>query len=406
MTKYLLLLLPILAFSNQIKVEHTIIKPLGKMVQTNAQITQLSDQKQQIVSRLSGHVETYYVKAGEHVKNGDKVVLIESIALSKRTADFLALKAQMRPAQAQVNTTRTLYKKGLASKNQLSSHTIALETLRSQKNALASQLQTLGIDTDKLTKATDKFTLYAHADGVVGKILISLHANVDAQTPLMTLVQQNGYYATAFLSMAEAMQVNTQTKGWIHLAGKTYLCHFVQLLPTIDEETQRAKVRFSIEDSPTHLLLGAFTQMDISLAVQQDAVMVKKSAISLYKGNWVVFVEKEHETHHDKVHEDEDGLHIEDAHAGHDHSKEHTAHKEEKHEEHDAHEEREKEDEHGHDEHEEEEAPYEAKVVQIIAYVGEYVAVKGLEAEQEYVSDGVYFVKSMLLKSSLGGHGH
>ena len=58
----------------------------------------------------------------------------------------------------------------------------------------------------------------------------------------------------------------------------------------------------------------------------------------------------------------------------------------------------------GHEEHEE--APYAPKVVEIIAYNGDDVAIKGLKAGEEYVSDGVYFVKSMILKSSLGEHGH
>jgi len=61
---------------------------------------------------------------------------------------------------------------------------------------------------------------------------------------------------------------------------------------------------------------------------------------------------------------------------------------------------------HGHDEHEEEESPYTPKVVKIIAYSGDDVAIEGIDKEDEYVSEGVYFVKSMLLKSSLGGHGH
>jgi RND family efflux transporter MFP subunit len=384
MIRYLLMLLPLLAFSNQIKVEHPIMKPLGMMVQTNARITQLSDQKQEIVSRLSGHVEAYYVKAGEHVKSGDKVVLIESIELSKRTADYLALKQQIIPAQAQATSTSKLYKKGLASKNELNAHLIALETLRSEKNALASQLQTLGVDVVNLTVSTDKFTLYAHADGVVGKILVSLHANVDAKTPLMTLVNQSGYYAIAFLSVADAMQVNKETKGWVKIAGKSYPCHFVQLLPNIDEETQRAKVRFSIEKSPANLLLGAFTQMEIALPPSKEVLMVKKSSLTLFKGEWVVFVEAHHEEHEEASHKEEV-----DEHEGHDHAK-HEAEKEDAHDEHE----------------EEEEAPYEARVVDIIAYSGDDVAVKGLELGVEYVSDGVYFVKSMLLKSSLGGHGH
>jgi len=386
MTKYLLLLLPLLSLATQITMEHAASKPLSKVVHTNAQITQLSDQKQEIVSRLSGHVEAYYVQAGKMVKKGDKVVLIESIELSKRTADFLALKQQIKPALAQVNTSKTLYRKGLLSKNELSTQLIGLASLRSQKNALASQLETLGIDTNRLQKATDKFILYAHADGIVGKILVSLHSNVDAQTPLMTLVNQSGYYATAYLSVEDAMRVNRQDKGWVKIAQQNYPATFVQLLPNIDEETQRAKVLFSIDKTPTHLLLGAFTKMDISLASTGKAIMVKKSALTLFQGEWVVFVEAHHddeEEHHD------DG----DAH------EEHTVENEEQHKE-AAHE------GHAHEDEEHNEAPYTAKVVQIIDYIGDSVAIEGLEENQEYVSDGVYFVKSMLLKSSLGGHGH
>jgi hypothetical protein len=97
-----------------------------------------------------------------------------------------------------------------------------------------------------------------------------------------------------------------------------------------------------------------------------------------------VFVEAHHEAHEEVSHKEEV-----DEHEGHDHAK-HEAEKEDAHDEHE----------------EEEEAPYEAKVVKVLAYVGEYVAVEGLDVDVEYVSDGVYFVKSMLLKSSLGGHGH
>jgi multidrug efflux pump subunit AcrA (membrane-fusion protein) len=365
MTKYLLLLLPLLGLANQITVEHAQMRPLGKIIQTNAEITQLSDQKQEIVSRLSGHVEAYFVKAGEKVKSGDKVVLIESIKLSKMSATYIALLQQVKAAKEQLSTTRKLYKKRLTSKNDLSNSIIALEEIRSKQNALASQLESLGITPSKLTKATDQFILYAHADGVVGRILVPLHSNVDAKTSLMTLVSQSGYYAIAYLGVDDAMKVSAQTKGWLSVAKKQYPCHFVQLLPHIDKETQRAKVLFQIEKSPENLLLGAYTQIEISLAPYRNVMMVKKSALTLFQGEWVVFVEE----HHDEERHDE-----------------------------------ERHDEEGHDEHEE--LPYTPKVVKIIAYTGDYVAVEGINADEEYVSEGVYFVKSMMLKSSLGEHGH
>ncbi|HIQ46120.1 MAG TPA: efflux RND transporter periplasmic adaptor subunit [Sulfurovum sp.] len=418
MTKTILFLLPLLAFSSPIKVEHAQEKPLGKIIQANAQITQLSDQQQTIVSRLSGHLEAYYVKPGQHVSKGDKVVLIESIELSKMTAEYLALNKQLEAAKKQKRTAITLHKKGLASQNDASNAIIALENIRSQKDTLASQLSSLGVDPTTLKKTTDQFILYAHADGTVGTILAPLHTNVTAQTELVTLVKQSGYYATAFISANHAMHVSKETQGWIKIGHKSYHASFVQLMPNIDQETQRAKVLFKINESPKNLLLGAFTQMDISLEARKNVVMVKKSALTLYKGEWVVFVEKEHKeaAHHeeksDHDHDNEKAAHDEhdhkaekkeEAHGHDDHG--HDTHKEEKgHEEHADKDHDEKEE--GHGEHEEEESPYDAKVVEIIAYVGDEIAVKGLNAGEEYVSDGVYFVKSMLLKSSLGEHGH
>jgi len=429
MTKYFLLLLPLLGFSSAIKVEHAQLKPLGKIIKTNAQITQLSNQMQEIVSRLTGHLEQYYVQVGQEVKAGEKVALIESIELSKMTAEYLALIQQEKAAQIQKNATMKLHQKGLSSQNDLSNAIIALEGIRSKQNALASQLKSLGLDPLKLTKATDKFIIYAHADGVVGKIIAPLHSNVDAQTLLMTLVNQSGYYATAYVSMKHTFHVNKDTKGWVNIAGKNYDASFVQLLPNIDEETQRAKVLFSITNSPENLLLGAFTEIDISFAPTRNVVMVKKSALTLFNGEWVVFTQKEHENteHHeeksDHDHDKEEATHDEHGHketyseteTGHEGHSGHDEHAHEAHTEdsgHANHEDEagdkkhdEKEGHGGHDEHEDE-APYEANVVKIIAYVGDEVAIEGLKVGAEYVSDGVYFVKSMLLKSSLGEHGH
>lgn len=372
MTRYLLLLLPLLGFASSIKMEYAQLRPLGQIVQTNALITQLSDQKQKIVSRLSGHLEAYYIKPGQHVSKGDKVVLIESIELSKMTAEYLSFSQQYKVAKKQKNTAIKLHKKGLSSQNDVNNAIIALEEIRSQNYALSSQLNSLGINPKTLKVATDQFILYAHADGDVGEILAPMHSNVDAQTPLATLVNQSAYYAVAYINKKDAMKVTKKTTGWIDIANESYTTHFVQLLPNIDEETQRAKVLFQIENAPSNLLLGAFIQINISFAPTRNVVMVKKSALTLFKGEWVVFIETNHE--------------------GHDHDENiHTKQK----------------DAHGHDKHEEdEEPPYKARVVKVIAYTGNYVAIEGLKVEEEYVSDGVYFVKSMLLRSSLGGHGH
>ena len=372
MNRLLLILMPLFALATPaIVMERVQERTMGKVVDTNAQITQLSNQKQKIVSRLPGHIERYFVAPGDRVKRGERVALIESIALSKMTAEYVALQQQVKAAKAQRETAQKLYAKGLLSQNELNEKRIATQTLLSKQNTLASQLRSLGIDLATLKEATDQFTLYAHADGVVGEIYLPLHANVDAQAPIMSIVNQQGYYAIAYLSVADAMQVTPQTEGVVTIARKRYKGTFVQLLPTVDTETQRAKLLFRLNTHPTPTLLNAFVPMQIALPSTQKALMVKRTALTLFGGEWVVFVKKEHEEHEEEA-------------------EEHHAEEEEDHEH----------------EHEHVEIPYAPQVVKVVAYYGDAVAIKGLEKGEEYVSDGVYFVKSMLLKSSLGEHGH
>jgi len=393
---WILLTCSALAFSQQITLAHAQKKALGKNISTNAKITQLSSQKQQIVSRLSGHIEIYYVTVGEKVKSGDKVVLIQSMELSKMSAEYLALTSQIKAAEHKAATARKLYKKGLTSRDELNTNIIALEEIRSKRNTLISQLDSLGIDTAMLSKPTDQFILRAHADGTVGELLAPLHSNVDAQTPILTLVSQNRYYALAYVSVNNALTLNAETRGWIHLGSQTYPCHFIQLMPEVDSETQRAQVLFIIEKDPGNLLLGAYTKIDIELPPKHPEVMVKKSALTLFKGEWVVFVPKD-------KHHDEDETHA-DKEYGHE-KEEHEVHSEEKYDTHEKEAHLDEEDEHGHDA-DEEEVPYLPVVVEVINYYGNEAAVKGLKEETEYVSSGVYFIKSMILKSSLGEHGH
>ena len=374
-----LTLLPIFAAAAQIKTDIAQTGNIGKVIRTNAEITQLSDQKQQIVSRLPGHIENYFVKPGSHVNKGMKVAELTSIALSKMTAEYLALKAQERAAASQRKTAEILYKKGLGSRNELGNKIVSLERIRGKRNALAASMRSLGIDPEALKAPTDRLILKAHAEGTVGRILVPLHANVDAQTPILRIVKSRGYYAVAYMKIEDALKVDDQSKATVTLMNKHFSASFIQLYPQVDEETQRAKVLFALKGETGKLLLGVFVPIQVEIAPFIKAVTLKRSALTLFQGEWVVFVPKADDQ--------------EDEHKAAEHHKEDEA-EDEGHEG----------EEHHHDEAHE--VPYAPRVVEILAYSGDRVALKGIKAGEDYVSEGVYFVKSLLLKSSLVEHGH
>ena len=356
----LITILSLSLYALEIPIKHAKVREFGKSLELNAQIVQLSNAKQAVMSILGGHIEKYYVKIGQSVKKGQKIVLIESIALSKMTAEYISLTKQLSSQEKNYNAIYKLYQKGMTSMQEVNEQSIKKDELLAKLTALKSQLHTLGVDTNKLTKASSNFILYAHSDGIVSDILQALHSSIKEDTPIISLVKSQAFYLKSYLPLEYASKIKVGQKIVIKKGYKNIVSYITQILPYVDENTQRIILLSNIDEKTKNLYIDAYTSATLYFDATKSYVSVEKSALSFFNNEWVVFVPKDEE-----------------------------------HEEHE---------EHG--ENEEHEIPYEVRVVKIIAKIQGYVAVEGLSEGEEYISDKSYYVKSILLKSSLGGHGH
>ena len=367
------LLLPITLFLTslyavEIPTEHAKLQKFGKAVELNAQVVQLSNAKQNIMSMVGGHIEKYYVKPAQRVKKGDKVALIESIMLSKMTAEYISLQEQYRALNKNYESTKKLYDRGMTSQQELNNQSIKRDAMRSQINALRSQLNTMGIRTKSLKKASSNYILYAHSDGKVAEILQPLHSVINEETPIVTIVKRSDSYIKSFLPLEYASKVKVGQRVVVKYGKSELMSHVTQVMPEVDQTTQRIVILSSIDDKTVELFINAYVGATLYFDATEQFVAVKKSALSFFNNEWVVFLPRE---------EEENGeLEMENG------------------------------EEHGDGHHDEHDVLYEARVVEIIVEDENYAAVKGIEAGEEYVSAKSYYVKSMMLKSSLGEHGH
>ena len=372
------LLLPITLFLTslyavEIPTEHAKLQKFGKAVELNAQVVQLSNAKQNIMSMVGGHIEKYYVKPAQNVKRGDKVALIESIMLSKMTAEYISLQEQYYSLNKNYKSTKKLYDRGMTSQQELNNQSIKRDAMRSQINALRSQLNTMGIRTKGLKRASSDYVLYAHSDGKVAEILQPLHSVINEETPIVTIVKRSDSYIKSFLPLEYAAKVKVGQRVVVRYGDKEVMSHVTQILPEVDQTTQRIVVLSSIDDKTVELYINAYVGATLYFDAIEQFVAVKKLALSFFNNEWVVFLPKE-EKGNGKL-----GMENGGEHEGEDHVD---------------------------DDHKEYEVLYEVRVVEIIVEDENYAAVKGVEVGEEYVSAKSYYVKSMMLKSSLGEHGH
>lgn len=358
-------------FAIDIPTAHTKERAFSSSVELNAQIIQLSNASQSVTTQISGHLEKYYIQPGQRVKAGQKIALIESITVSKMTADFISLKKQYTALKKNYKATKKLYENGMTSMQELNNQTIQKDAMSAQVNALESQLKTLRIDTGKLTKASPNFTLYAHSAGKVSQLLLALHTVVKVDEALINIVKEQAFYVKSFLPLNHASKVKVGQKMVVEYNARKIITHVTQVLPSVDETTQRIVVLSSVDEKVDDLFVNSYVKSTLFFTEDKKYVSVEKSALSFFHNEWVVFMPK---SNFNKEYEEKESKELEE--------KEKTEIEE--------------------DEEEEYISPYEARVIEIITQNDKYVAVKGLELNEEYVSAKSYYVKSMILKSSLG----
>lgn len=375
-------------FALEIPIEKTELKTFGKSINVNSQIIQLSSNKQSVTTLLDGRIIEYFIKPGQKIQKGEKVALIESISLSQMSAEYLSLEEQYKSFLNNYNSNIKLEKKGIISLKELNDANIQRNEILSKLNTLKSQLKTLGINPNNLNSTISSYVLYAHTNGVVSDILKPLHSSVSKDDELFSVIQEQSFYLKSYIPLEYANDIKVGQKVSLKYNKDMFDTTIERILPEVDLQTQRIVSLSPLEKNSDNLFANVFVPSTIYFDTNKKYISVKKTALSFLNNEWVVFIPKkeEHidknEHQEDENHKDEDG-----------HEKEHKnedSHKDEKAEE-------------SHNE----EPQYEARDVKIIDQDDTYVAIEGLNVNEEYVSDNAYYVKSLVLKSSMGdGHGH
>ncbi|MDD2781512.1 efflux RND transporter periplasmic adaptor subunit [Sulfuricurvum sp.] len=344
-------------------------RPFGATINVNAKVIQQKNDQHALTSSLEGYIEEYYVRAGDTVKKGSQIARLRSVALSKLAIDYQSLKTQYTHFDKNFQSDKALYERGMISRQEMTTKQIERDALLSQIKGIEVQLKGSNVNPTSLKNNGNSHYVYASASGRIGEILEPVGAFIKDEKVMATIINADAFYLQCYIPLKYSAQVQKGQKVLIkNNAPSAIYGQINRVLPSVDEATQRITALASLDKS-TSLYLNQYVGATIYTQKDKNYLAVKKSALTFFQNEWVVFVPTVAK-----------------------------AHKEEKKEEHGKHEE--------HDDHEEEKAPYEARVVEIIAKDDQYVAVKGLKAGERYVSDKSYYVKSMLLKAAIGEHGH
>lgn len=342
------------AFANEINLENAQMRKFGKSVELNSKVIQLPSSKQSLMALLDGKIIKYYVKEGDIVKKGDKIALIQSIEISKMTAEYLALKEQLKSIEENYEGSLSLNKKDIISRQELNLQNIQRKDISAKLETIVSQLKTLDIEVKDIKNTISEYTLFAYNSGIVSSLLKTEYSAVLKDTEIVSIVKEKSFYLKSYIPITYYEYLKLGQKISTNFNGKNIITYIEKILPELDEMTQRIIVLSRIDDEQIKLYSNLYLGSTLYYETDKKYISVRKSAITFMNNEWVIFIPNEEETSHTEDKEQE----------------------------------------------------FKSLDIKIIQENDEYVAVEGIEENQKYVRDEPYKVKSLVLKSSLGEHGH
>lgn len=138
------------------------------------------DRSVRVVARAAGLVSEVRFKEGQRVEAGALLVVLDSADLSRNQAGFLSAQARAQAAQKNADRLTALSQTGLAAGQEVLSAQSEARALQAEAQAAERGLRAAGLGTDKLTQGTARLEVRASISGFA----LSRHAVVGQAVPV------------------------------------------------------------------------------------------------------------------------------------------------------------------------------------------------------------------------------
>jgi len=230
----------------------------------------------EIKAQTDGEVQEINFSEGQPVQKGDRLIRLDETKLAAAVAEA---ESNFKLSQANFERATNLFTDKMISPQEYDQATAAYDLNRATLELRKRQLQDARI--------------YAPFSGTVGARNISPGQVITKDTVLTTLVDLDPVKVEInvperFLSQVQTgqeIEVSVAAFPGRKFAGKVYF-----VAPSVDSATRTALVKATIPNSSHELKPGMFANLDLTLKVRDQAVVIPESAVSLQENQASVFV--------------------------------------------------------------------------------------------------------------------
>jgi RND family efflux transporter MFP subunit len=232
-----------------------------------------------VTSQIAGRIEAIDVRPGDAVTAGSVIARLDTADLQTKIAQqeaaIAATQAQLDLANRQLESTKSLADKGLASPS-------ALESAQSNANAMSANLAAQQAQLAGIRLSLDNAVIAAPFDGIVSARNVEPGQTIGAGSVVASMVDLSTMEARVLapLSAAAALRLGQEAQLSVEgFKGRAFDADISRISPVAVDNTRSIQLYLALDNDDGLLRGGMFVTGAIVLDSQADAVAVPAAAL-------------------------------------------------------------------------------------------------------------------------------
>jgi len=245
-------------------------------------------------------VHARFVRLGDRVSKGDRLVTLNSTALAQAEAGYLRAKAEHHRSKQEWVRLKKLAQQNIVSQARLQQAESTYQIMRANLAAAKAILFSYGLNREDIAglmnqKVYGLLTLRAPNIGTVVADNFRLGQHLAAGSRLMQIVDESHVWVEVNIAETELASIRIGQLAVVSPKGSRhhYTGEVSNVHHQLDAITRTAGVRLTIANSEDGLHPGMFVQAQIAAGSGDRALLIPETAVQRQGSELIVFVEEE-----------------------------------------------------------------------------------------------------------------
>ena len=285
----------------KLETETVSLQPFTGYLTIPAKVITNQDNEAQIGSLVQGRVHQVFVKIGDYVKAGQVLMTVEGLDVGEIKAGYVIAKAALDYTKANYERQKKLFDEKIGSQKALLESQAEYEKALAEFNAEDKKIHSVGLSDEDVTdgKMSDEHTsgtlpIKSSINGVVVERNVVIGQSVDATTNAFKVININSVWVDGQIYEKDLTKINQKTNAVFTSAtyqNEKFNGRIIYIGQTVDEQSRTITVRGEFNNSNSKLKPQMFGELKIPVGTNAKAMLVPEESVVKESGQEYLFVQ-------------------------------------------------------------------------------------------------------------------